>query len=111
MAALIGDGSPGPLGLGVTAVILVAVLVLLSRAAAEGNDTARLGAIVESSPRVEEPKSGKVPGGVLLIAQWSSERIDAAGTPYAWEAAVSPPAASEPALMHVRTEVEPVFLT
>ncbi len=35
MAALTGDGSPGPLGLGVTAVILVAVFALLSRAAAE----------------------------------------------------------------------------
>ncbi len=47
IAALIGDGSPGPLGLGLFGIVLVAVFALLSRAAAEGNETARFGAIAQ----------------------------------------------------------------
>ena len=47
IAALVGDGSPGPVGLAFIGIVLVAVFARLSRAAAEGNETARLGAIVQ----------------------------------------------------------------
>ncbi|MGI9081704.1 MAG: hypothetical protein ACR2FZ_05410 [Thermoleophilaceae bacterium] len=47
IAALVGDGSPGPLGLGLFGIVLVAVFALLSRAAAEGNEAARFGAIAQ----------------------------------------------------------------
>lgn len=47
IAALIGDGSPGPLGLGLTGIVLVAAFALLSRAAAEGSEMARFAAIIQ----------------------------------------------------------------